>query len=525
MIMKSLRTLFFLAFLFPAGAWCQSPGQRDSSFAEYGILQANLCVWDAVSASLIQPDGKILVTGYSEEEGHSEFYVMRILPNGDPDLDFGVDGLALAKVSEWVNQGTSLALQPDGKILVGGYTNTNGNANMDFAALRFTSEGIPDSTFNQDGIVTLDISSFDRLLAIAVLPDGRIAIAGVTKYPLTGFLLACFLPNGDLDTGFGSNGYTYTLFGSIYDVCSSMVIQPDGKILLTGYTTTPNYWADVALARYNSDGTLDATFGAGGKVTTAYSATADVGTNVTVGADGKILVAGYSNSSQQKNELALFRYMPNGTLDGSFGSGGKLRSKIGNNFSYAHSAITLPDGKILAAGCALNATGLDFAMKKFNDNGTVDNTFGVNGIVTTDLQGFSDGASTVMYTPDGKILLAGTGITSDSSTTDIVLVRYISSLNVGVIETPQSVMEPWIYPNPIATDNFTLEYKVTGPTRVAYELFSIDGKRLAVLGESEKGEGEQSEKLMLPGGLANGQYLLNVRTNRGNVVIKIHINR
>jgi uncharacterized delta-60 repeat protein len=229
---------------------------------------------------------------------------------------------------------------------------------------------------------------------------------------------------------------------------------------------------------------------------------------------------------QKKTELALFRYLSNGALDTEFNGTGKLRSKIGDIYSSAQSVVVRPDGKILAAGCAQFAsTGLDFAMKQFNANGSVDNSFGTNGIVTANLNDGPDGVSNVHFLDNGKILVTGTGFGNDDDKSDLLILRYLTDLSVGVIETPQSVSAPWVYPNPVATDNLTVQYELNANADVVFELCGIDGKRLATLQQGERAAGEQTETLALPGNLHNGFYLLNIRTGQGNAVVKILLDR
>lgn len=504
----------------------QSSGTPDSTFADNGVLQVNLEGWDMLSATAIQADGKIVAAGYTENQNQSSFLVMRFFQDGSPDTGFGTNGAATAKVSEYTNEANAVAIQADGKILIGGRTRPNENGNEDFALLRFMPDGKPDSSFSQDGIATLNISPDDNILSIAVLPDGKILAAGVAQPNITKFALLRFQANGALDFSFGvSNGYTLTALGAAFDVCASMTVQPDGRILLAGATVS-NGWPDVGLVRYNADGSPDAGFGNLGLVVTPFSTTADIGLKVVLQPDGKIIVAGSSYNLQKKSELALFRYLPNGTLDTEFNGTGKLRSKIGDTYSSAETVVVRPDGKILAAGCAQFAsTGLDFAMKQFNPNGSVDNSFGDNGVVTADLNEGPDGISDIHFLDNGKILVTGTGFDSDNNKSDLLVLRYLSDLSVGVIETPQSILAPWVYPNPVAGDNLSVQYDLNAATEVAFELYGIDGKRMATLHQGERAAGEQTETLALPGNLTDGSYLLNIRTEQGNAVVKILLDR
>lgn len=523
--MKNALLVLTIAFV-PVVVQSQSYGTLDSTFAANGVLQMHSNGWDMLTSTAIQPDGKIVAAGYSEYQNQSSFLVMRFFQDGSPDTDFGTNGAAMAILSEFTNEANAVAIQSDGKILIGGRTRPNEDDDEDFALVRFMPDGKPDSSFGQNGIATLDISLDDNILSIAVLSDGKILAAGVAKNNKLKFALAKFLPNGDLDTDFGaSTGYTLTALGVSYDVCASMAVQPDGKILLAG-SSVINGWPDAALVRYNSNGILDAGFGSFGIVSTPFSITADIGLKVALQPDGKIIVAGSSNNSQQKSEMALFRYLPNGALDTEFNGTGKLRSKIGDIYSSAETVVVRPDGKIIAAGCAeFASTGLDFAMKQFNPNGSVDNSFGTNGIVTANLNDGPDGISDIHFLDDGKILVTGTGFGNNINNTDLLILRYLSDLSVGVIETPQSILSPWVYPNPVATDYLTVQYEVKSNANVIFELYGLDGKRVATLHQGERASGEQTETLAIPGQLSDGFYLLNIQTGQGNAVVKILIDR
>lgn len=518
--------IFYCLLAITSVAQGQIYGTIDSSFAVNGVLQRNVNGWDVITSVAVQTDGKIVSAGYTEKDYQSSFLVMRILPDGSPDPDFGTNGVAMAKISEFSNEANAVAIQSDGKIVIGGVTRPQENTNEDFALVRFMPDGTLDNSFHQDGKVTLHVGSVDEIQSIAVLPDGKILAAGNVRTNKTKFALARFLPDGTLDTGFGlNNGYTTTALGSSYDVCASMAVQSDGKIILAGSTVISG-WPDIGLVRYNSNGTPDNSFGTNGIVSTAFSPTADIGLKVILQPDDKILVAGYSNNFQMEAELSLYRYLPNGTLDAGFNGTGKLRSKIGEIYSTANTVTVLPNGKILAAGYAqFDSTGMDFAMKQFNTNGSVDNTFGANGIVTVDLNGQPDGVSDILFLEDGKILAAGTGYSDDNDKTDLLILRYLSDLYVGVIDAPQPIAAPWIYPNPVSSDAIQVKFELRSTTETVFELYDTGGKLLATLQKGERTAGEQTEELFLPEALANGYYILNIRTDQGNAAVKIMLNK
>ncbi len=265
-----------------------------------------------------------------------------------------------------------------------------------------TQSGTLDASFGTGGKVTTDLAG-----AVAVQADGRLVVAGGAS---SGFALARYNSNGTLDTSFGTGGKVTTDFGGLYQRATSVALQPDGKILAAGGTVV-NQINDFALARYNSNGTLDTSFGTGGKVITDIEGVSAQAYSVAVQQDGEILVAGQANIDGGYN-FELVRYNGSGTLDASFGTGGKVTTDFGlldQGFSYAqaYSLALQQDGKIVLAGQAFLGAGNDFALARYNTNGTLDNSFGTGGKVITDFATSNDGAHSVSLQPDGKIVAAG----------------------------------------------------------------------------------------------------------------------
>lgn len=522
------NVLLLLAFWASTTLQAQSPGVADSSFAVNGVYLADLSGWESISSAVVQADGKIVVAGYTQTDGQSKFLVARLLPDGSPDPAFGTGGLATAQGSGWINQATAVAIQPDGKIVVGGFTDPDDDFNVDFALLRFTAQGQPDNSFSQDGIATLDITASDIVRSITLLPDGKILAAGSVQIAGTDldFVVARFLADGALDPGFGSNnGYAITSFGGKGDVPHSMLVQADGKIILVGVTNKASGNADVAMARYTPNGIPDSGFGFNGKVTSSFSSYVDAGLKAILQPDDKILVSGYSDNAFKNSEFALFRYTPDGTVDPSFGSNGIVRSKIGSIYSAAEALMVRPDGKIVAAGCAETATGINLAIKQFKPNGSLDQDFGTNGLISSPISNVPSSVADVLFLADGRMLAAGSCYNPTAGNTDILLLRYLSDLYVGVIETPQSVLAPWIYPNPVSDARVTLKYELPTDAEVVFELLSSNGTKISTLQQGKRTTGEQTEELPLPGDLPNGYYLLNIGTNRGNTVVRILLAR
>ena len=337
---------------------------------------------------------------------------------GTLDSTFGTGGRVTTSFGGNGDTGNSIVVQTDGKLVVGGST-TNLDDTTDFALARYNSNGTLDNTFGTSGKVKTTFASFDFVGALALQPDGKIVAAGMTVINfMPNFAVARYNSNGTLDSTFGIGGRVITGFGGSAQVFAAGV-QADGKIVVAGYVNINGNF-NFALARYNSNGTLDATFGTGGKKTTAFGTPSVAQANaLRIQRDGKIVLAGLTVVNNIAN-FALARYNGNGTLDGTFGSGGKVITDFGAD-DRAFSVALQGDGKIVAAGM----TGSNFALARYNTNGTLDGTFGSGGKVITDFGGPTDIALGVAVRLDGKIVAVGR--TFVSGRTEFALARYNSN--------------------------------------------------------------------------------------------------
>ncbi|MBI2337080.1 MAG: hypothetical protein HYU97_10030 [Deltaproteobacteria bacterium] len=244
------------------------------------------------------------------------------------DTTFGTGGLVTTDFSgSSLDQASEMVLQSDGKIVVGGYSDAGGS--NDFALARYSSDGSLDTTFGTGGLVTTDFSgsSDDQARQMVLQSDGKIVVGGYSDAGGSGdFALARYSSDGSLDTTFGTGGLVTTDFsGSSLDQAGPVVLQSDGKIVVGGYSDAGGS-NDFALARYSSDGSLDTTFGTGGLVTTNFSgSSSDVAIATVLQSDGKIVVGGIS-SAGGSIDFALARYGSDGSLDTTFGTGGRKRS-------------------------------------------------------------------------------------------------------------------------------------------------------------------------------------------------------
>ena len=342
---------------------------------------------------------------------------------GDLDPTFGSGGKVTTAIGSSHDVGSSVALQSDGKIVVAGYSGTH--PNRDFALVRYTAAGALDAGFGSGGKVTTPIgSSDDAGLSVALQSDGKIVVAGISNNSSDDdFALVRYTTEGTLDASFGSAGKVTTPVGSADDRGASVALQSDGKIVVAGVSRMVGN-DDFALVRYTAEGALDASFGSGGKVTTDFGSSDDSGWSVALQSDGKIVVAGYSYNGS-KFDFALVRYTAAGALDASFGNGGKVTTPIGNSYDVAYSVAVQSDGKIVVAGYSTIGGNEDFALVRYTAEGALDAGFGSGGKVTTPIGGGEDIGRSVALQSDGKIVVAGYSVFGTNP--NIALLRYTAA--------------------------------------------------------------------------------------------------
>jgi uncharacterized delta-60 repeat protein len=283
-----------------------------------------------------------------------------------------------------------------------------------------------DPSFGSGGEVTTSFTSgHDSIAAIAVQADGKLVAVGSADSDAE-FALARYNPNGSLDSTFGDGGKVTTDFTKDGDWADAVAVQPDGKIVAAGGAgqtgSGRTLTLDFAIARYSPDGTLDPTFGDGGKVMTGFTPGGDYVTGIAIQADGKIVAAGMEDDRiGDDSNFALARYNPDGSLDTTFGQGGMVTTDFAQKDGANAGIVLQADGKIVAAGVAIPD---GFALARYNPDGSLDTTFGKGGLVTTSLRD-AGAVFHMALLPDGGILAAGGGFSTDPQR--LVIARFTSS--------------------------------------------------------------------------------------------------
>ena len=400
----------------------QVSGDWDPAFGQNGIVQTTICMYtNQGNAMAIQPDGRIVVAGRAYVSVNYDFAVVRYLTDGSLDPTFGTGGIVTTPIAS-NDEGQTLVIQNDGKIVVAG--TVAGNGYRGFGLVRYNPDGSLDATFGGAGTVvtkfgTILVNAYG--LSLALQPDGKLIVAGyVSNASAVDFAVARYNVDGSLDASFGSGGKVTTPVGSGSDYGRSVAVQSDGKIVVVGHVNSGAASA-VCLVRYNTDGTLDGTFGTNGKVIAASTySNYDNPQLVTLQPDGKILVVGYSAPSSN-GDLRLFRYNSNGTLDLSFGNAGVAQTSLSPGDDRAYSAVLLPDGRILVGGYAAGSPA-GFAIVRYDHDGSLDAEFGIGGAALAPFGTVNSNIS-IGVQADGNIVLAGSEYKGNGQE-DFAVTRY-----------------------------------------------------------------------------------------------------
>ncbi|HEX8335303.1 MAG TPA: Calx-beta domain-containing protein, partial [Pyrinomonadaceae bacterium] len=365
------------------------------------------------------------------------------------DAAFGSGGKSLIDFGGTADSPAGVVVQADGKLVVVGsayrYNDDFTSVTSEFVLARLNADGTPDATYGAGGKVKATFNTpFPAYpLAAAIQPDGRVLAAGIlvrSNEPFSyaaDFFVARFNADGTPDASFGTQGHAFVDFAE-YDIAFGVALQPDGKVVLAGMSgDNVNHFPSTtsfALARLKADGTPDATFDGDGRVTTTFLGQ-DAAYGVALQPDGKIVAAGsaggYFNSTEP--DFALARYEENGALDPTFGAGGRATLDFDSSFDSAVGVAVAPGGRILAGGYTfpfMSGGGPRFAAARFNPDGSPDNTFGTGGRATTSFPGDRAYGRGMAAQPDGRFVIVGDVDVfprRQANVTDIAVARYGSS--------------------------------------------------------------------------------------------------
>jgi len=346
------------------------------------------------------------------------------LAPGELDPAFGTNGITVTQCPGEDAMVQAVAVQPDGKIVAAGFIESGATPTA-LVLARYNPNGTLDATFGANGMVT---NEHFAAFGVSIQPDGKLVLAGLSNAsgPIQLFTVARFNSNGDIDSSFGTGGKVLTDFGGVpimdaTGAAFTALILPNGKIVAGGTISKPDGREAIGLVRYNSDGALDPSFGIGGKVSTDFSHPNAAARAFKLQPDGKIVVSGSTGTNpvtwsdfyqpdDPSQDFALARFNADGSLDTAFGDGGLVTTDFFGNTDGAFALDIRPNGKMIAAGASVktwNRDSTDFALVRYNADGSLDTSFGANGKATADFFSSSDLAYAVLTQPDGKIIAVG----------------------------------------------------------------------------------------------------------------------
>lgn len=408
-------------FLFPQALlvfilFCSSAlaaGQLDTTFNGTGKVQLAIGPFSTIIDLAVQPDGKIIAIGTALFPGtFGDYLIVRLNPDGTPDTTFGGgDGVVSTVLGDYTDLAQSVAVLPDGKILVAGYVETE--LTYLFGLVRYNTDGSIDTTFGDNGTVITPVNNEAYVWDMAVQYDGSIVVVGNTATNVPIIAVLRYTENGALDTTFDEDGIvTMSFQPGMDDRATSVAVQNDGKIVIGGFSAVyyplHKYAAggvdsSFAMARLTRDGKIDESFGNDGIVLTSLGGYDDKVFDIAIRENGKIIASGQSTGTVGGNCTAcvgIAQYDQSGNLDPGFDTDGKV---ITNSARVARKMRLQPDGKPVMVSTGRSN---DLAAVRTRPNGILDDLFGLSGLTTVDFGGADAGTAITLQT-DGKVLIAG----------------------------------------------------------------------------------------------------------------------
>jgi uncharacterized delta-60 repeat protein len=446
-------------------------GDLDTTFNHTGYLTRDFAAtFNSASGVVVQPDRKIVVSGSATINGGGGFLLTRHQPDGTIDKSFGTAGTATIDFGE-VAEATALVRQPDGKLIVVGHAGTY----RYFAVARFEADGSPDQSFGNDGAVLTAFGDPQAFAAaVALRTDGTIVVVGSTgAWEHYRFAAVRYRPDGTLDPTFGTAGKVTTdLTGD--DSATAVVTQPDGSVVVGGYAGGYN-GNGFALVRYLLNGTVDPTFGTDGHVITSFGPYGGAIAAVALHPDGRVLAVGSVATGADiqvgpTRIFALARYLPNGSLDPTFDRDGTVTTWINNYDQRANAVVLRPDGRFVIAGSATGVRG--FVLAAYNLDGSLDRSFGVDGVVATDTDFGAPAVGGLASDPRGNLVVSGSALQLGHPV--LAIARYRDE-GPPPPEPPATPTTHTTAPAPRPAEPTTATTRPAPPPRSGYWMVTADG--------------------------------------------------
>jgi len=525
--MKLVSFTFLISiFLVLQGTlFSQPPGSLDETFATNGKFVLNNGFTDLFTDLEITSDGKIVAVGITYDvTWAATTLVMRFNPDGSIDQTFANNGIFTFSLDAEANI-FDLVIRPNGKILMVGST-TDYNV-YNFLILQLNEDGTPDDSFGVNGVVVKKFSPVtnfyeDHAYAVALMEDGRFVVAGKSHDLQYNFspIVARFNENGTVDETFGTNGAARIPVLEVENDFDGVLVQPDGKIVATGHIANNFLSFAMLVARFLPDGTLDQTFDSDGVLNWVYSGVDDEGYDIVLTENNEYLITGFTTTVTFNYSMLMIKLDQQGSFVSDFGTNGVVMADYGT-YDVGSKVIVQGDGKILVGGGSGTAPpgDSDFAFWRYLPDGTLDQTFGTDGMAKVQFFGNYDEALSIALQSDGKIIAVGKA--NNGINHDFAMIRLYNDISIGVNDMEKSSV--LISPNPAVQGQLVIiEFEMDTPGNVTVQFINSLGK---VCGLAEPGyysAGKNQVQVAVPTSLSNGVYLL--RVNNG-YVFKLLINK
>jgi len=425
-----------MTLVLPWSAFPEGGTHLDESFGKGGVIKISFGAESYPSGGAVQSDGKLVVAGSFNYEGYSRAIALtRVHANGTLDEKFGNKGIVITKVG--INsRSTGVAIMPDGRIVIVGWSFAE-RENQGVTLAMYHANGTLDTNFGDNGLLIIPDKRYSAPYAytLAIQPDGKILVGGEIKINLDynkKFFLARVTSDGALDTEFGEKGKVVTDVGGGDVKITALALQQDGKIIASGIQQKDSRGAKGSssshiLARYNSNGSLDKRFGNQGLFIKTMKEGFYVSATVSVLPDGRVYLID-SYSLQEAGWLLLSRLNEDGSLDSTFGQGGTSTSRI----AFAHARelfpVLQPDGKVLICGPFVRLSdppphSFRIGVSRFLSNGQADNSFGLNGTQIVPIGAVYDYPAFMTVQKNGRIVVVG--YSKDEVAQQIVLIGLV----------------------------------------------------------------------------------------------------
>lgn len=515
---KNIRLLMALFVVLSFEITAQNtPGDLDLSFNGTGKVIQDNGFMDLCQDVKITANGRIVTVGTTYDAAYAaDLQVSCFLADGTPDPGFGTNGIFRYHLG-YETGGYACHLFGDGTMLAAGISMDN-LGGFEMILLKLNGNGVPDSSFGVAGVARYDYGAGeDMAFGLAVQDDGRIILAGTIRndqYRLAPALVR-FNSNGSLDSTFGVNGLAVVPVTEEDNDFSAVQLQPDGKIVAAGHISNGLSWFSLLVARFDTNGVADPTFGTGGIVNMNLNNVDDEFFDLRIMAGGDIIATGFTTTQTDLNyHLLVARFGPAGTLVQAFGNNGLVISGE-TSYNVGYAMEVLPDGKIVITGSSGEKapSDSDWGIWKLNSDGSFDQTFGSGGRVTTDGGGQFDEALGITFQEDGRLLAAGKFRINDNI--DFGVARYLNNLTVSVPEKPGEQLVQ-IVPDPaVRGDMVKVNMHLSEKQLVTVQLMNVAGEVVVSETSGIREPGWVTLDINLPGGMASGLYILRVSGSKG----------